>query len=294
MSNSLAIITTHPIQYNAPVFKLLSERNFIKIKVFYTWGESVLKDKYDPGFEKIIEWDIPLLEGYAYQMMNNVSRNPGSHHFNGIVNPNLINEIENWGANAILIYGWSFNSHLKCMRYFKGKIPVFFRGDSTLLDESGNFLKNIMRQCFLKWVYKFVDIAFYAGQANKKYFIHNGLKENQLIFVPHAIDNNRFSKSVIYSFRRNLNISNEKILFVFAGKFESKKNPILLMNAFVSLNDFSTELLFVGNGPLEIKLKEIWNQLSEGVKNRIHFLDFQNQSLMPDLYKALRCFCIAI
>ncbi|MBW7951297.1 MAG: hypothetical protein H3C56_01715 [Chitinophagaceae bacterium] len=36
------------------------------LKVFYTWGEGVLKDKYDPGFGKIIIWNIPLLEGSKY------------------------------------------------------------------------------------------------------------------------------------------------------------------------------------------------------------------------------------
>ena len=271
---------------------MLTARKKIDIKVFYTWGEDVLKNKFDPGFGKVIEWDIPLLEGYDFIMMNNVSNNPGSHHFKGIVNPTLVNEIESWGANAVLIYGWSFNSHLKCMRYFKGKIPVYFRGDSTLLDESGNFLKKIIRKYFLRWVYKYVDFAFYVGQANKKYFIQNGLNEKQLIFVPHAIDNNRFSKSANYSFRRQLGISNEKILFVFAGKFETKKNPFLLMNAFVSLNDMHADLLFVGNGPLEIKLKEKWLQLSDDIKYRIHFLDFQNQSLMPDIYKAADVFVL--
>jgi len=35
----LAIITTHPIQYYAPIFKLLSERKKIEICVFYTWGK---------------------------------------------------------------------------------------------------------------------------------------------------------------------------------------------------------------------------------------------------------------
>lgn len=62
----LAIITTHPIQYNAPLFKLLTQRNNITIKVFYTWGKSVLENKYDPGFKKNIEWDIPLLDGYGF------------------------------------------------------------------------------------------------------------------------------------------------------------------------------------------------------------------------------------
>ena len=56
---NLAIITTHPIQYNAPLFKLISERNKIKIKVFYTWEQS--EDKiFDKIFGREIKWDIPL------------------------------------------------------------------------------------------------------------------------------------------------------------------------------------------------------------------------------------------
>jgi hypothetical protein len=82
----LAIVTTHPIQYYSPVFKLLHTRNKIDIKVFYTWGESSLK-KYDPGFDKAVEWDIPLLEGYPYEWVKNSSKDPGTHHFNGIINP---------------------------------------------------------------------------------------------------------------------------------------------------------------------------------------------------------------
>ena len=44
----LAIVTTHPIQYYAPVFKLLHQRKKVTIKVFYTWGEKAM-DKFDPG-----------------------------------------------------------------------------------------------------------------------------------------------------------------------------------------------------------------------------------------------------
>jgi hypothetical protein len=100
----LAIITTHPVQYYAPVFQLLHQRQQIDIKVFYTWGEGVL-NKYDPGFKKSIEWDIPLLTGYPYAWVKNTSKDAGSHHFEGIVNPDLIEQINAWHPDAILVYG---------------------------------------------------------------------------------------------------------------------------------------------------------------------------------------------
>jgi len=139
----LAIISTHPIQYYAPVFRLLNQQKNIDIKVFYTWGEAA-KEKFDPGFGKKIEWDIPLLEDYPYEWVKNTSTDPGSHNFKGIVNSGLIGSITSWKADAILVFGWAYHGHLKVMRHFKNKIPVYFRGDSTLLDEQSGF-KNFFR-----------------------------------------------------------------------------------------------------------------------------------------------------
>src|SRR5438105_951467 len=131
----LAIVTTHPIQYNAPLFAMLSSRRKIAIKVFYTWSQAAEEKLYDPGFGIDRSWDIPLLTGYDYCFVKNVSSKPGSHHFWGIQNPTLIGDIKEYDPDAILVYGWSFYSHLKVMRYFKGRKKILFRGDSTLIDD---------------------------------------------------------------------------------------------------------------------------------------------------------------
>ena len=68
----LAIITTHPMQYYAPIFLLLSQRKKIAIKVFYTLGEGAA-NKFDHGFNKVIEWDVPLLEGYEFEWMKKIN-----------------------------------------------------------------------------------------------------------------------------------------------------------------------------------------------------------------------------
>ena len=288
----LAIVTTHPIQYNAPVFRMLQERNVIAIKVFYTWGEKVLENKYDPGFKRVIDWDIPLLDGYDYVMVNNKSKEPGTHHYKGIINPQLCDEIEIWEPDALLILGWSYQSHFKCLRHFKKNKKVFFWGDSNLLDQSNNPLKKFIRKIFLTWVYSYVDVAFYVGKANKDYYLEYGIKKENMVFVPHAIENERFSTEMKTNFRENLKIDKSKILFLFAGKFEVKKDPLLLLNAFREINNSKTEILFVGNGPLEIELKKTVLSFPEDLRKNIHFLDFQNQSLMPDVYKCCDVFVL--
>ena len=287
---NLAIIITHPIQYYAPVFQLLAKH--CNLKVFYTWGEEVLKDKYDPGFGKIITWDIPLLEGYEYEFVKNIAKNPGSHAKEGINNPDLIKSIENWKADAVLIFGWNFISHLQAMKYFKGKIPVLFRGDSTLLDKT-SFIKKIIRKLYLSYVYKYIDYALYVGTANKKYYTYCGLKNEQLIFAPHAIDNNRFSsinenhRQFITQTKNKFQIKETDITFIFCGKFESKKNPLLLLRAFNNMAQQNVHLIFVGNGVLENEMKQ------EAIHNKqIHFLPFQNQSFMPAIYRLGDVYCL--
>jgi glycosyltransferase involved in cell wall biosynthesis len=278
----IAIISSHPIQYNAPLFALIAKEAEIELKVFYTWGEDSIKEKFDPDFQQHIKWDIPLLEGYKYQFLKNTSKHPGSHHFKGIINLDLNNEIEKWGADIVWVWGWSFESHLKALRFFKGKKEVWFRGDSTLLDESSGFgIKKIIRRVFLTWVYRHVDKAFYVGTHNKAYFMKHGLKANQLIYAPHAVDNNRFTdptgkhRKQAKEIRIQLGIPEKRKLLLYVGKFEPNKNLMELINA---INDTDFNLLLVGNGPEEKILKQ-------SASENIFFMPFQNQSNMPIIYR---------
>ncbi len=279
----LAIITTHPIQYNAPFFKLLYERKNIAITVYYTWSQAIEEEKYDPDFKQEVKWDIPLLENYPWESVKNSSNNPGSSHYSGIVNRGLIQTVCNFNPDAILVYGWNFQSHLKLMRYFKGKIKILFRGDSTLLNEEG-VLKSFIRKIVLHFVYKHIDFALYAGKANKAYFKFAGVKEKSLFFMPHAIDNTRFEADTIQpekiiTLKKNLNIPEENLLLLFSGKLSENKNIFQLCTIVAEMKDLPITLLVVGSGPLEQKLKEDFRETGS-----IHFSGFKNQVAMPLMY----------
>jgi glycosyltransferase involved in cell wall biosynthesis len=283
----LAIITSHPIQYNAPMFRLLTQRGKIDVRVFYTWGQTEQGFVYDPDFKKEFKWDIPLLDGYEKEFVENISTKPSAGNFNGIKNKDLIQRIDLYKPDALLVFGWSFQSHLKVLRHYKGKVKILFRGDSTLLDEQpGASIKKMARRLFLHWIYTHVDIALFTGAANKAYYLQHGLKENQLHYAPHAIDNDRFYDDdgsyteKAKAWRKDLGIGEKELVFLFAGKLERKKAPELLMDAFLSLNSKHVRLLIVGNGELEKDLK-----LKAASDFRIQFIDFQNQQLMPVVYR---------
>jgi glycosyltransferase involved in cell wall biosynthesis len=281
----LAIVSTHPIQYNAPWFRLLAQRGKLSIKVFYTWSQSSQGAKYDPGFGRVVQWDIPLLEGYDHTFVENTAPEPGTHHFRGIRNPSLIKEVTAWKPDALLVFGWSFDSHLKCLRHFHGRIPILFRGDSTLLDDRPG-MKQRVRRLFLRWVYSHIDYALYAGIENRKYFEACGLKNEKLVFAPHAIDNQRFAQPAAYweteahIWRQQLGLTPQDLIVLFAGKLEPKKNPAFLLGLAERLNRKDIKFILVGNGILEIELKN----RARG-NDQVIFLDFQNQQRMPVVYR---------
>jgi glycosyltransferase involved in cell wall biosynthesis len=280
----LAIVCTHPIQYYAPVFRALAGSGQIDLRVFYTWSQAAADGMFDSGFGTQVKWDVPLLDGYAYQFVGNVAKRPGLDHFGGLNTPTLTREIEAWRPDAVLIYTWNSRAHLRALRYFKSKLPVLFRGDSTLLDQR-TWWRALLRRLFLTWVYSHVDVAIAVGTNNRNYFAWCGLPLRRIALAPHSIDTVRFGsdsadhENLAAKWRQELGISPEATVILFAGKLQLKKNPGLLLDAFAALSDRS-RLVFVGNGELESELKARAKAI-EGV----HFMPFQNQKVMPAVYR---------
>jgi glycosyltransferase involved in cell wall biosynthesis len=173
---------------------------------------------------------------------------------------------------------------LKVLRHFKCKLPILFRGDSTLLD-GASLLRALVRRMALRWVYSHVDVALAVGQNNHDYFTWCGIPDERIVFAPHSVDIARFADvnagydRRALAQRRALAIEDNSVVIVFAGKMQQQKNPLLLLNAFMEMNDKS-HLVFFGTGLLESRLRSEARNHSN-----IHFMPFQNQSLMPVTYR---------
>jgi len=280
----LAIVSTHPIQYYAPIFQSLARSEVLQPKVFYTWSQTADAPVADSGFGQSIRWDIPLLEAYEHEFVPNVARSPGTDHFWGLRTPRLMHAIERWGAEAVLVFGWNSASHLAALRHFKGRIPVFFRGDSTLLDQRSAW-RTALRRVVLYWVYRHIDVAISVGCNNRDYFRWCGVPEARIAFAPHAIDTERFSEpsgvleARAAEWRTQLGIPAEARTLLFAGKFVPKKEPLLLLDAFCQ-SKVPGHLILVGSGPLEPEL-----HARAKARADVHILPFQNQQAMPAVYR---------
>ncbi|MBD2491096.1 glycosyltransferase family 4 protein [Aulosira sp. FACHB-615] len=280
----LSIITSHPIQYYAPWFRHLNNHSDVQIKVFYLWDFGVTK-KLDAGFKQVLQWDIPLLDGYEYEFVPNVSKQPGVRHFWGLQNPSLISQVKAYSPDAVLLMNYNYASIYNFLwKWNSHKAPLLFRGDShRLLKSTG--VKAWARQQFITQIYRRFAACLYVGKANYEYFQYHGLPNHNLFFSPHAVENDRFisqadhAKQQAIIWKQELGIPSDHAVILFAGKFEPKKRPLDLLQAFVAANLSQVSLLFVGAGPLETDLKT-----SAAQHSNIYFAPFQNQTLMPRTY----------
>jgi len=287
MKKRLAIIVSHPIQYYVPLYQRLAQRSDITIKVFFTWhaARTAVEDR---GFRTPVAWDIPLTEGYEFELVPNVSSRPGTHHFLGLRNPSLVDRVFSWRPDVVHITGWSGLSHCLALRAFrKMGIPTLFRGDSHLLDHGRRGPRWWIKRALLKLVYSWPAGFLVVGAANRAYYEAFGVEQNRLFPCPHSVDVSRFINSAhtfeqqAAQWRRQLGITTDKCVLVFAGKFEPKKQPLELMRAVLALNSPDLVLLMIGGGELVAEV----NTLAASYPERFRVLPFQNQSRMPTVYR---------
>jgi hypothetical protein len=69
----LAYLVTHPIQYQAPLLRRIAVEPGIDLTVFFC-SDFSLKSYFDPCFKQMIAWDVPLTEGYRYEILPSLGR----------------------------------------------------------------------------------------------------------------------------------------------------------------------------------------------------------------------------
>lgn len=283
----LAFIVSHPIQYYVPLYQRLAQRSDIAIKVFFTWhdGSEAVQDR---GFGIPVAWDIPLTQGYDFEAVENVSADPGTHHFFGLRNPALIGRVLAWQPTVVHITGWAWSSHLQAMRSLQqAGCSTLFRGDSHLLDTPRGGARWWAKRAILKQIYRWPSAFLVTGRANREYYRAFQIDEEKLRPCPHSIDYRRFAEpDALYErqarqWREKLGIGTDQFVFLFAGKFERRKEPIAFMEAVAGLQDPKIVAIMVGGGDLQDEVDAIAKSKPQTFK----ILPFQNQRQMPIVYR---------
>ncbi len=281
----IAIVTSHPIQYYAPLFRELAQR--MEVHVFYM-HQVTAQDQAVAGFGVGFNWDIDLLSGYENSFLRNVSTQPGLHHYRGVDVPGIGASLKQGGFDVVLVTGWHLKGYLQTILAAKRQgIPVMVRGDSQL-DTHRSLVKRAVKALTYPVLLRFFDAALYVGVRSKHYWCHYRYPERRLFFSPHCVDNGWFaargSVEAGAALRQKLGIAPLTPVVLFAGKLQPFKRPLDVIDACAKLrsNGKDVQLLIAGSGELDHTLQQ--RAAVEGVT--IQMLGFQNQTAMPAVYAA--------
>ncbi len=283
----IAFVVSHPIQYVVPLYQRLGRRDDVELKVFFTWHAG-MRAVEDRGFRRPIAWDIPLTQGYGYELVPNVSADPGTHAFFGLRNPSLVDRVVAWRPEVVHVSGWAWLSHVQALHglHRRGVRTLFF-GDSHLLDAQPSGPRWWIKQSLLRRVFSWADGFLVVGSANRAYYERFGVAPTRLHPCPHSIDVGRFAEPAASleqeaaRWRRELGIAPGQTVLLYAGKFEPKKRPAELMRAVARRREPGLVLVLVGGGELQAEVDAI----AAADPSRFRVLPFQNQSRMPAVYR---------
>jgi glycosyltransferase involved in cell wall biosynthesis len=281
----LAIVTSHPIQYQAPLLRELAER--LDLKVFFACRATPL-DQANAGFGVAFDWDIDLTSGYESYILANVSRTPGPSHFSGCDTPKIGERLRGGRFDAVLVMGWHLKTYWQAIWAAKRMgLPVLCRGDSQLATPR-SAVKRLGKEIVYPWALGLFDAALYVGERSRAYWEHYRYPRDRMFFSPHCVDTQWFSARATpdarAELRHRLGIAADAKVALFAGKLLAFKRPLDLVAAAAVLKSQGCvlDILVAGSGPLEAELAASAEAAGVG----LHALGFCNQTDMPKAYAA--------
>lgn len=288
----LAIVSTHPIQYYAPWFRFLAEgqktedglwdigyrghqiRKF-EFEVFYAHQQTG-KGQAEAGFGVEFEWDIPLLEGYPYRFLENISSRPGLDWFGGCDSPEVGKILKEGKFTHLLCIGWHKKVFWQAIWAAKRLgIRTLSRGDSQL-GRQGFGPKMLIKELTHRVLVRAFDAHLYVGRRNFEYLRHYGVPENRLFSSPHFVDNEWWADRAAAE-EIKIKMKESRTTFLFAGKFIAKKRVMDLLEAAARVPE--ARVVLVGDGPLKERLEAMANQ--PDLKGSVEFVGFKNQKELP-------------
>ena len=289
MPQRLGILTTHPIQYQAPWFRTLAAEGGIDLQVWFC-HKATAREQAAAGFGVAFDWDRSLLDGYSYRFLKNVSSRPGVGSYKGLDTPELDELIVNLRPDAMIVNGWHYKSAWQAMRAcWRTGTPVMVRSDSHLNTER-SMAKKVTKWPLYRGFIPRLDACLAVGSWSRDYFLHYGANPERIFKVPHVVDSDYFVRESVRllprrsELRHNWGLDKDATVFLFAGKFIEKKRPMDFLNAIKHAVKGGAKIsgLMVGDGPLRYDCE--YKVRSESLP--ISFTGFLNQSRIVAAYVA--------
>lgn len=283
----LAIVATHPIQYYVPWYRKLAVQDGIDLTVYY----GLLPDAQQQGvgFGVPFKWDIPLLEGYTWEVLPNAAKSPGLRGFFANRVPTIKKVLAAGKYDVVIITGWqSFLLLQTLWACIQLRIPRIIRAESNALKERPWWVRFLHRLLLSQY-----DAFLAIGKANRDFYLQYGIKPERIFSCPYFVDNGRIQMQFqkIWDrqgkIRTEWGIPEDHTCFLYVGKLEAIKSILHLLQALdlAYRRNPKMHLLVVGSGELMEEAKRLATERALPIT----FAGFLNQTEITHAYAAADC-----
>src|SRR5438105_8273975 len=163
----LAILTTHPIQYQVPLWQALARDGRVPFEVWYLTDHGT-KPSPDREFGKTFAWDLDMLGGYPHRMVEVAGAASPRSFWQCRLRERLRDRIRRSAATALWIQGWQVAAYWQAVREARAAgAEVWLRGESNDLAATP-WWKRPVKQLALGRLFEQVDRILYVGSANQR------------------------------------------------------------------------------------------------------------------------------
>ena len=280
------VVASHPVQYSAPLFRMMARHPQLEFQVAYCSLRGA-EAGHDPEFGRSVQWDIPLLDGYAWTQVPN--RGSGSEGFFGLYNPGLWKFIRQGRFDAVICYTGYIRASF-WISYLAAKMSdgaFLFGADAvTLTPMDGRKWKRPIKRVLWPVLFRLADQVMVPSSGTHDLMRSLRIPEERITLTPYVVDNDwwlaQASRVDRAAVRAKWGAAESDTVILFCAKLQAWKRPNDLLRAFCKAGLDTAVLVFAGDGPLRGELES--EAARQGVASRVRFLGFVNQTQLPATY----------
>ena len=281
----LAWLATHPIQYQAPLLRAISQCPDIDLTALF-FSDFSTRGFIDPGFGRAIEWDTPLLEGYQYEFLpGNGDKINSIKTFQPKIS-GLAKRLNRDNFDAVLVQGWNhYGMPMAAWLARRAGLKVLMRCEATDHVDTSAGIKLLLREATVSFLLNQIECCLAIGTRNRDFYLKRGYPAERIGNMPYCVDNDHFRNKAnnadLIELRSQLSLEQDKPIILYASKFITRKYPNHLLEAYLQLPEPRPYLIYVGDGELRTSLETtVQNQKLKDVR----FAGFRNQGELPAFY----------
>jgi glycosyltransferase involved in cell wall biosynthesis len=273
----LLVVATHPIQYQAPLYRCLASSQVVDLSVVFL-TDFGMTPSFDAGFDQYLAFDVPLTDGYDHTFLSTgCTRQQGRW---SLPSSGLWSRLSRKHCDVVLIHGYaSVASWATCLVATAHGTPYMLRGDTRWeTDVARPGTRRWAKQRLLGLLLRRAGACVAIGSSNQHFYRSFGVAVERIVMAPFSVDTDRFASEGAAGRAERAGmlqaIGLDPVLptLCFAGKLQPHKRPLDVLAALDRMTS-PANLIVIGEGPLRAEVAKTAAGLST-----VRVLGFLNQS----------------